>query len=609
MRGSANGTNGTWGTAVRLAGAAALAIAGASLGFAQGSPPRFDEVIEVPVVELELLAADRDGRPVDDLRLEEIRVFEDDRPVAIATFQQLRGTATAGAGRATERGGAAGAPAPDRSDRYVAIYLDEVHVGPASRRRLLSDLWVALDQKLQPKDQVMVALYDGSTHVVLPFSRDRKALRTILEDAGGVSTARLVAESERAQVLEMIYRDVSREAGNSPCLHAQAIVDGYLAQENHRIDLAIESFRGFVDSLSGIDGHKSIFHVSDGIPLRPGAEAQDYAQEMCSGFGASQGQAGSNFPLAKDIYDPEMRTLEDSRFDTTRRWRDIAARANSGNVTIYAFQADRGPNRFPGEAEQRVSGAMNEAMSRATANLQDPLFLVAEGTGGRALLGGDDLSDQMLEVLDEIRGQYVLTYAPVVKPGNEMRKIRVEVARAGVELRHRTLYRPMTLDDQIGNQLLGRLLYGDSAAPPSGFRLELGKLERTSDDLIRARFRLGMPLVDLGLTEKETGREGSFTAFVSVAAANGGTSAVRKAVVPVRIDAAAKDRPEQFVWEVEIVLRPGKQRLGVAVHDPSEGRTSFVVKSFDLDLPAASPRAAELPQTPKPLQDPVSTGR
>lgn len=577
----------------RFSVATVWALAGALLGagsaLAQGdAPPRFGEVIEVPLVELELLATGRDGAPIDDLAAGEIRVFEDDVEVKLDGFERRARAANDATSRSGRPPSTSVAPG-DGPDRYLAIYLDEVHVGPAGRRRLMADLAAELDRHLAPGDRAMVALYDGSTHVVLPFTHDRKALRATLEDAGALSTARLVADHERQLVLEMIFRDASGEAGNSPCLHVHAIVDGWLQQENNRVDQAIRSFRQFVESLSGIEGRKTILHVSDGIPLRPGAEAQLYAQELCSGEGVAQGQPGAHLAETRDIYDPGSRTLEDTRFDTTRLWREIVARANAGNVTIYTFQAERGPDRFPASADTRVAGQLVGAQAGAVANLQNALLVLADGTGGRAALGGDDLRVEIARALDELQGQYLLTYTPPERPGNELRRIRVEVSRPGIELRHRKLYRPQNLDEQVSHQLTGRLLYGEpNAAGTRGVRLELGEVRRRGGDLVSARFRLGVPLASLDLSETEDGRAGHFSAFIAVAGEDGGTSAVRKAVVPVRVanDPAA---PDHFVWEVEILLRTGRQRLGVAVRDELGGTTAFVVRSFDV---AARSRAA-----------------
>jgi VWFA-related protein len=553
------------------------ALLGVNGALAQAGPaPRFGEVVDVPLVELELLVAGRDGAPVDDLGAAEIKVFEDGTEVALTSFERLTGAAP------PEKGTQA-APSGIAPDRYVAVFLDEVHVGPAGRRRLLADLADTLDDRLEPGDRVMVALYDGGTHVALPFSRDRQELRRVLDGAGNLSAARLVVEQERNLVLERAFWDASGESGTSPCLHMKEIVDAWLDQEHHRVRLAIAAFRQFVESLSGIEGRKTIFHVSDGIPLRPGAEAQDYAQELCSGLGVSAGQEGSNLPESPDIYDPGSRTLDDARFDTTRLWSEIAARANAGNVTIYAFQAELGPSRFPSSAEARVSGQLESAHSRAIANLQEPLFILAEGTGGRAALGGGDLRRELGRAIDELRGQYLLSYTPPTRAGNDLRRIRVEVARPGVAVRHRQLYRPQNLDDQIGNQLLGRLLYGEAdSVSRTGFQLELGQVVESDDDLLKARFRVGLPLNELVLAERDGGREGIFSVFLSVAAEDGGISSVRKAVVPVKVDRPAQAAKDRFVWEVEIQLRPGRQRLGVAVRDEIAGTTTFLVRSFDL---------------------------
>lgn len=90
----------------------------------------------------------------------------------------------------------------------------------------------------------------------------------------------------------------------------------------------------------------------------------------------------------------------------------------------------------------RGGGREGEAARRAYASLER----LARLTGGRAfrLAGERALPAVLSDILDEIRGQYVLGYVPSRPPGEgRYRRIRVEVkGRRGLTLRHRPGYRP-----------------------------------------------------------------------------------------------------------------------------------------------------------------------
>jgi hypothetical protein len=183
--------------------------------------------------------------------------------------------------------------------------------------------------------------------------------------------------------------------------------------------------------------------------------------------------------------------------------------------------------------------------------------------------------------LADLHRYYRLSYTPPPAPAGEpaLRRIRVETTRAGVALRHRKVYRPRTVHQQVADQLLGRLLYGGGEAPADA-RLAMGAVERTGDR-VRARFRLQLPLSGLTLLDRDQLRQGLLTVFVALVDERGGTTPVRQTAVPVRVPAAATGAPPHFTWEVELTVRPGKQRLGVAVRDELSGETSYLLRDFD----------------------------
>jgi VWFA-related protein len=552
--------------APRVGFAAALALA-VAVPVAGDEPLRFGDVVDVPLVEIELLAAGRDGRPVADLACHELRVYEDDRSVDVTHFEP---PARPAAGATSEGDGL-----------HLAVFVDEVHVGAASRRQLLHQLAGVLGERLRPEDRVLVVAYDGATRVLLPFTRDRRALRAALSESESLSVARLVVEQERATAIQDIFNDAQGGHGWSPCLHIAEFVDAFAMREFARVRDAVSAFRGFVDSLSGIAGRKAVIHVSDGIPLRAGAEGADYALELCGGSGAARGQAGGTEVHAFDIFGPQHRTLDMTRYDATGLWRDVAARANAGNVSLYTVQAGEAMGGAAADAALERGDTSVATKARAAGNLQETLFLLADETGGRALFGRGDVRGELAGAVAELRERYVLAYSPPTGRDGRVRRIRVETTRPGIELRYRKVYRARTLDEEVSEQLVGRLLYGGDDAP-GATGLELTLRERLAEgELVRARFRLRVPFDELVLLERDGRREGLFAVFLAVADRGERVSGVRKREVPIAVPADGSGARE-FVWEVEMVVRPERLRFGLAVRDEVGGRTQFLQRGFDL---------------------------
>jgi VWFA-related protein len=421
---------------------------------------------------------------------------------------------------------------------------------------------------------------------VLPFTADRKTLAEALTDVETVSLGRLGAETDWRWTMEQLYEDASGKHGWSPCLHIQEYVDTYSQEQLQKVERAIDAFGRFVDSLAGIVGRKAVLHVSDGIPVRPGADAAQYAQELCNETGAAQGTAPPNFFPAHtaDIYDAEHRTMETNTNDTSARWEEVAARANAGNVSIYTFQA--GPSTVLASIESPAQVRGTPATdARMRADLQESLVLLADRSGGRAWLDGVDLGGALSSTVGELQTYYLLTYSPPTRAAaGGVRRVRVEVTRPGVAVRYRKMYRPRTTAEQVADGLVGRLLYG-SRRESGPLRLEMASHEPAAGR-VKARFRLAVPLA---LLQEPAGAGaattpvGSFSAFAAVADTGGSISPVRQARVPVPAAAAAK--PPDFIWEVEMMLRPGEHDVGMAVRNEASGETTFVVRRFALKGP------------------------
>ena len=552
-----------------------LAAAG---GRAAETPP-FSEVIEVQELEIEVVATDREGAAVRDLTAADFRVFEDGVAVPLSHFS-LVGPRRPGDAR---RVGPGAEPAETAAGIQVAIFLDEVHVGAASRRRLLADLADTLAQRLTGEDEVMLAVYNGSTRVVLPFGSDRKALRSALEGAEAPSTARMLVEQERMYTIQELYQDATGDHGWSPCLHIQEIVDRHSDQEYQRVRAAVRAFRRFVDSLSGIEGRKVVLHVSDGIPQFAGAEAARLAYELCSGTGTILGQAAkppNRMSENLDIYGHEHHTMDANRYDTSALWQEVAAVANTGNISIYTIQAGIFEVASMTTSQGHRGSLSSWSQADQSANLQGTLFLLADQTGGRALLGGANDPASLAGLVDELRTHYLLAYTPPAANKTGARQIRVEVSRPGVDLRYRKAYLPRSPHHQVAQQLLGRLLDGEQQRT-TGASLELGGTEPAGKQF-KTRFALKVPFKDVALVESGDARQGQLSVFLAVSDEGGANTPVRHTAIPVTLSKTEPPAQDYLLWEIRVLLGPGRHRVAVAVRDDLDGEVDYLVRNFDL---------------------------
>ena len=421
------------------AAAAAAALASAAPLRAQAppavEPPPAPAVLagsSVEVVRLEVVVAEKRGRPRATLRREDFVVLEDGVPQPIVQFQAFARPPAPPSGPAAP---AAGAPAPaaagadDAGDqlpaRYVVLAIDDVHMQFESLSRARKALAKFLKEDLRPEDQVALVTTSGASALSQEFTSDRAVLQQTLSRLS--AQGRHVDWTTIPHLTE--YQAEMIEAGDPLALDAavQEIVSSGLllddesarveavrrarvvmaeAIENSRLTLtALESLcRG----LAGVSGRKSVILVSDGF------------------------LAG-------------LSTRSDLAYDV-RRIADASTRAG---VVVYALDTRGLISGLPAAAPsspRRISPsnfgtiqAINQQSIEAT---RDAMNALAADTGGFLASNSNDLQAGLRESLRDTETYYVLAYEPTsgARDG-AFRKIEVQVRNTpGLKARTRAGY-------------------------------------------------------------------------------------------------------------------------------------------------------------------------
>lgn len=549
-----------------------------------GFPPGFGGTTDVEVVNVEAFVTEK-GRPVADLTAGDFRVYQDGKPVEVLYFSRIDGGLPQHAEAEPLRSAGDDWSISDVAGQPVArfvIYVDSLFLGPARRAQLFDQLRGAVVEALKPGDEVMVVQYDGNLNILLPFTTDRTALRKALTEAEKIDVSQMVPAMSDRRAMENIRDYQEYEGGGEgDCISIGALAQQYSSQVEHRVALSVGALTAFVNSLSGMPGRKAILHVTDGMPLIAGGEGWQYALELCDGTGAAEG-----VPNARDVrqfdwraldrWDPRYHRTDMFEFDTTKHWRRLGAHANAHNVTLYPVQAS-GLDNFG------LVGNVHTSQRTATfdhRNRQDSLFFIAEETGGKAILDTNDFGTRIRDMIDDSRAYYLLGFEPSKSPPGSRHKIRVEVDRPGVEVRHRQSYQRKAPDERIANSVLTSLLHERSENPLgvdlSVERSRIGETRSTN----RATVRFRVALESLTTLPQGDSRHGMVTVFLMARdRENGSMTPVHQASVPLRLPLETIEEP--FVYEIEMPMEAGKHDIAAAVRDDFAGVTSFLRQSVD----------------------------
>jgi VWFA-related protein len=560
---------------------AMLAAAAGVRGSTPPSSPSFAERVDVQLVNLEVFVTDAKGRPVTDLAAKDFRVFEDGRPVELQHFAWVDGGK---AGTASPLSSSTGENAAPEAPVRVVVVLDEEHTRAQNRAALFSRLGEVLGERLPRGSQVMIWRYEHGMQVLLPFTGSRRDLLAALDRAARtISAGQINSDEDWNTTLSLLYLDATGRTGG-PCIDGPSIARGYSEEKQAEVRRTIAALGRLVGTLDGLPGRKLVLYVSDGLPLRPGEEAWETYLELCGGRGASSGRkdamdVSAMSPAAQAMRpDPEKERLEGLTFDTSKEWDTLAARANGEGVSLYSL-VTRGPAAFTPAIQHDApeSGPSALILGGAEANRLDAAFLMASETGGRLIYNGAEVGKALAGIVDDL-SFYLLGY-PAPNPGDgRIRRLRVEVARSGVQVRHRRSYALKSDDQRASDKLLTRLYY-DVGENTLGLKLT-PKSAEPKDPARTTRLQVAVPLRGLTLVSgsgAEQQLQGLITVYVVSRDAGGSATPVRRRLLTLHFPAseAASVRQRAFLYEVAMQLPKGNNDVAVAVRDEFTGEISF----------------------------------
>lgn len=536
-------------------------------------PPEFSGQVSVELVNVEVRVVDRDGNPVSGLPREAFRLFDGDREVAISHFAWVPSPAR-GAGFASADAAADGAAVAPAEPRQLAILFDELQVGERSRRPLLDALREQLAAQLAPEDRVSVVRFDGANlDVLLQPSTDRRRLARSLDELESFSLNRVAATQELRTWIEYLRNDVfDGDIGrrSDVCTNVGQIVQSYADLVKRNVEASAGAMLRIAQRLSYEPGRRLLLHISEGIPLVAGGEAYELAVQMCSGSAAAQGVPGARSTnedpsgeFQSDRFNPRSGALEVTGYQMATLWTDVAARLNVLGVTTYTIQAAEAGSAFLSGIEGQIVPMSVRTM--ATQNPVDTLALVARETGGLLLQAGRGADAEIARLMDDLGGYYSLAFAPDPQSRPGVRKIRVEVAREGVRLRHRQSYRMQSRDERISGQL-AELFEAERIDNPLQLRLDVTRAAGAEP-----RLRVVVPFDQLSMIASPAGgQEGRFTVYIALRRESG-------RVLPPRQRAITAERadPKALAYTYEVALPDERGDVAVAVVDEYSGAVSF----------------------------------
>ncbi|HYG64069.1 MAG TPA: VWA domain-containing protein [Thermoanaerobaculia bacterium] len=520
-------------------------------------PSLFGEQIEVRVVNVEVVATDRQGNRVADLKPSDFRLTVDGKPVQIEYFSEVRGgqaIAPTGGEAAQIAGLPTLAPGEPVGTSYL-VFIDDFFTLQTRRDEVLRSLKETLF-RLGPEDRMAVVAFDGrGLELLSSWSNSHRNLNRAFDKA---LSRRAVGAQRIAELRNYrLSRRISVREGFGPMPAFQDRLDDeeldYAVrlrdQVTRSVEAATSSLRGFANP----PGRKVMLLLSGGWPFN-----------ITSYVVANPARPVYNryeVPPGEKLIGPLVDTA--NRLGYTIYPVDVPGIESEGanaDVIDVSLQVEDVNNQFPGTTallrEQEVHSALE---------------FVAQETGGRALLNGERVT-AFETASNDTRSYYWLGFTPSWQGNDSRHEIRVESLRSDVRVRSRKDYLDLSRKAEVSLMVESAMLFG---APPGTVPMpvQLGKPVPAGRREMDLPISLAIPVAGFQTLPVDGKHVAELELRIFALDGDGGRSDIP--VVPIRI--STKDLPEagkHVRYDTKIRLRRTGQHLVVSVFDPLSGKIS-----------------------------------
>jgi VWFA-related protein len=373
-----------------------------------------DDVVRISteLVQTDVMVFDKQGRFIDNLKPEQFELRVDGKPQPISFFERvLAGSSDEeshlAAARGVARTGKSDTPVrPVDRGRTVFFFIDDLHLSSESVLRTRKLLLNFIEKELGQNDLAAITSASGQVGFLQQLTNNKTVLRKAVERIGfrASNTLRdnepppmtavqaLEIEQNNQDVLTFFIEAVIRENQRMTYPMAENIVRGRarrLLQQSDTVNTALlAGLASLIRSTTQLPGRKLVFFLSEGFVM--------------------------------NVRDSDV-------LEKVRRATDAAARSGTVIYTMNPMGLETGIDATTAavfDPYGRLSGGSSELRAR-----QEPLRIIADSTGGRALLNSNALETSIGKTLQETSVYYLLAWRPdseQQKPG-KFRRIEAKV--------------------------------------------------------------------------------------------------------------------------------------------------------------------------------------
>jgi VWFA-related protein len=373
--------------------------------------------MQVDLVTNDVVVRDDKGNFVPDLKRDEFEIFEDGVRQDITSMTVVTG------GRVNNVLAPPPPPPPegiilpvsrprnDVSGRIFLFFVDDLHLQFHNTGRI-RDLFKKISKELVHDGDMFGIVSSGPSSIAIDMTYDKMRLE------------------------EAIKKIAGNELSPTDIIQGPSGSQGP-SEVRYRAHVAFSTVNDILQNLEQVHNRrKALVYVSDGYDFNPFQESRLGFTDPNSPFQQNefartqkqmQNSDGSNSSQTDPLTEQQKQNEEFADADLARELGELTRQANRANVTMYTIDP-RGLVGM-GDIDQQVDP---QQWSEFVRKSQDSLRVIAEETGGLAVVNQNDFSKALKRIDAETSDYYVLGYiSKNPDPTKRRRQIEVKVTRKG----------------------------------------------------------------------------------------------------------------------------------------------------------------------------------
>lgn len=557
------------------------------------------------VVTLDVMVTDASGKPVLDLKPDELVVEESGKPQKLTSFELIRG----GSGELDTLPETIYSNRPEflaPRGNYTILLIDALNTPFEHMAYGREQLIRYAASQTRPGHRIAVYALDTSLHKLQSFTDDPQLLAAAIEKSGVQSQTTVTPTAQPVPSVPpaAIASGALHGGGGVSALQSTlaAFQTGGIASYNEQIRVSVTTaaLSALARMMIGLPGRKNLVWLTAGVPITMDVSEMTVTTVL--------GERPSNDPTAPPPLQREMSYEaheQNVRQEAARTVKEMASLLQQAQISVYAVDA-RGLFGSTNQTNATSSGLNSSgllvmgseygsnvsAAGKSISDSQANMKTIAQETGGRYYINRNDIDKAVALASEDGGTYYAVSYSPDKKKfDGGFRRIKVSVKRPGLTVRHRTGY--YAIDFSKGSKKdkeseLAQAVSLSGLAPSTMlmFDARITSSPPAAKTTVPILFRVPMG----NFTIQDAGEKGKKLDldFVVSAMRNGRMVDSKGSTVATTVTNEQFQQVQEkgLLMQLELSLPPGKYDLALAVRDNPTGMIGTLNVPVDLAAPA-----------------------